>query len=85
MDTSYYITRGIFSQYNGNLIFYPVVFILKKYSLVTYDYIIYNKELMGVSSMFKEWSTFVEGFAYLIKVLMDYRHLEYFMTDFFLY
>ena len=46
-----------------------------------YNYEIYNKELLAIIKAFKEWypklaGTLVED---LIKILTDYKNLEYFM------
>jgi hypothetical protein len=44
------------------------------------DYEIYDKELMALIRCFEEWRLELEGAKHPIKVLTDYRNLEYFMT-----
>ena len=50
----------------------------KKYNLAKYNYKIYNKELMAIVYAFKEWRPELEGSAFSIKVVSDYKNLEYF-------
>jgi hypothetical protein len=59
-----------------------VAFFLKKIAPAETNYMIYNKELLAIIQAFKTWrleltSVPLEG---PVKVLLDHRNLEYFMT-----
>ena len=43
------------------------------------NYEIYNKEFLAIINIFKEWRMYLEGFIYLIKVLINYKNLLYFI------
>ena len=47
---------------------------------VELNYKIYNKEFLAIVNIFKEWRVYLEGFIYLIKILMNYKNLLYFIT-----
>ena len=43
------------------------------------NYKIYDKELLAIINIFKEWRIYLEGFIYLMKVLINYKNLLYFI------
>ena len=45
-----------------------------------YNYEIYNKELLAIIKAFENWRPELEGSSVTIKILTDYRGLEYFQT-----
>ena len=47
---------------------------------VEYNYEIYNKELLAIVKVFKNWRPELEGSSVPVKILTDYRGLEYFQT-----
>ena len=75
-----YITKGILSQYNENRVLYPIVYFLKRLSPAKYNYKIYNKELLAIIKYFKQWWPKLKGTGFLIKVLNNYKNLQYFIT-----
>jgi hypothetical protein len=79
-DTPDYISAGILSQYDDEGILHPIAFFSKKHSLAECNYEIYDKELMAIVRAFEEWRPELEGALHPIKVLSDYKNLEYFMT-----
>jgi hypothetical protein len=54
-NTSDYISTGILSQYNDKGILHLVTFFSKKHSPSECNYEIYDKELMAIVHVFKEW------------------------------
>jgi hypothetical protein len=78
-DASNYISASILSQYDDKGVLHPVALFLKKYSLDKCNYKIYDKELIAIVRAFEEWQPKLEGALYPIKVLSDYKNLEYFM------
>jgi len=79
-DLSDYITKGILSQYNEEGVLYFVAYFLKQLSPVKCNYKIYNKELLAIIKCFKQWQPELKGTKYPIKVLSNYKNLQYFIT-----
>ena len=79
-DSSDYVTRGILSQYNKDGVLYPIAYFLKRLSLAECNYEIYDKELLAIIRCFKQWRPELEGAGFPIKVLSDYKNLQYFTT-----
>ena len=44
------------------------------------NYDTYDKELLTIIEAFKIWWHYLEGLAYSIDVVTDYKNLEYFST-----
>ncbi len=44
------------------------------------NYDIHDKELLVIFEAFKIWWHYLEGLAYFINIVMDYKNLEYFFT-----
>jgi hypothetical protein len=78
-DTSDYVSAGILSQYDDKGVLYPVAFFSRKLSLAEYNYEIYDKELMAIVRAFEEWWPELDGTLHPVKVLSDYKNVEYFM------
>ena len=80
-DASDYVSEEILSQYDENDVLYSVVYFFKKHSSAEYNYKIYNKELMAIICAFKEWCPELEGLLTSVKVIMNHKNLEYFMSQ----
>ena len=52
---------------------------LRKIINIKLNYEIYNKELLAIVDIFEEWRVYLEGFMYLVKILIDYKNLLYFI------
>ena len=67
----------------GDGLLHPVAFMLKKMSLQECNYEIYNKELLAIIRVFKEWYPKLAGIPIedRIYVITDYKNLEYFITS----
>jgi hypothetical protein len=44
------------------------------------NYSIYNKEMLAIVQVFKHWQTELKDTAYLVKVFINYKILEYFIN-----
>ena len=78
-DLSNYITRGILSQYNKDGVLHPIIYFSKRLNPAKYNYKIYNKELLAIIKYFKQWQPKLKGTRFLIKVLSNYKNLQYFI------
>ena len=56
-----------------------MIIYLRKIINMELNYKIYNKELLAIINIFKKWRVYLEGFMYLVKVLINYKNLLYFM------
>ena len=79
-DASDYISAGIMSQYDDNVVLHPSAYFLKKHSPAECNYEIYDKELIAIIRCFKEWRPELESTPHPIRVLSDHKNLEYFMS-----
>jgi hypothetical protein len=57
-----------------------VAFYSKNMAPAEYNYEIYNKELLTIIRYLKHWRPELESIDILIKVFIDHRNLEYFIT-----
>jgi hypothetical protein len=46
---------------------------------VELNYEIYNKELLAIVDIFKEWRVYLEGSKYIVQVYLDHKNLVYFI------
>ena len=68
------------SQYDDNGVLYPVAYFSKKHLPIECNYEIYDKELMAIIRCFEAWQPELESMPHPIRVLLDYKNLEYFMS-----
>ena len=74
-DASHFAIGAILSQQcDGGL--QPVAFHLRKMNTHKINYEIHNKELLTITSAFKEWRRYLEGARHKIIVYTDHRGLE---------
>ena len=59
---------------------HSVAFYSYKMVPAEYNYEIYNKELLAIIKAFENWRLELKGSSVPIKILTDYRGLEYFQT-----
>ena len=79
-DASDFVSAGVLSQYDDEGILRPVAFSSKKHSAVECNYEIYDKELLAIIRCLEEWRPELEGTETPVRVLIDHRNLEYFMS-----
>ena len=78
-DTSDYVSEGILSQYDKNNVLHLIAYFFKKHNSAECNYEIYDKELMIIVHVFKEWRSELKDSTYLINVFTDHKNLEYFI------
>lgn len=81
INAFYYVSKGIFSQFDKNGSLYPIAYFSKKYFSAEYNYKIYYKELIAITQAFKEWRPEPKKSISLIKIVLDHKNLEYFITS----
>ena len=79
INVSDYVSEGILSQYNENEILHSVAYFLKKHNSTECNYKIYDKKFIIIVCVFEEWHLKLEGFISPVKVITDYKNIEYFM------
>jgi hypothetical protein len=73
------VIAGIFSQKQLDGEWHPVAYYLKTIIDAKLNYHIYNKEMLAIIFSFQHWRIQLEGTPKPIKVVLDYKALEYFM------
>jgi hypothetical protein len=56
------------------------VYYSRKITLLELNYNIYNKELLAIITVLKEWRVFLQGTTELFIIKMDYKNLIGFLT-----
>ena len=79
-DSSDYVSSGVFSQLGEDGLLHPVAFFSKNLNPAECNYEIYDKELLAIIRCFEQWRPELEATGVLIKVIIDHKNLEYFMT-----
>jgi len=79
-DTLDYALTAILFIVNKENEVHPVVFHSCTFTTAELNYNIYDKELFAIFEAFKIWQHYLEGLAYLVDIVMDYKNLEYFST-----
>jgi len=80
-DSSDFASRAVLSQQlPGEEKWHPVAFYSKFLSPVEQNYEIYDKEMLTIICILKEWRYFLEGAWHLVEIWTDHKNLEYFMT-----
>ena len=74
-DTLYYVLAVMLSIVNEENEVHPVAFCSHTFTIVELNYDIYDKELFAT---FKIQQYYLEGLAYFIDIVIDYKNLEYF-------
>ena len=67
-------------QRHNNRVQYPVAYYSKKITLPKLNYNIYNKELLTIVTILKEWRVFLQGTIELFIIKTDYKNLTGFLT-----
>jgi hypothetical protein len=78
-DASNWASSSILSQYNNNEKLRSVVFFSSKHTALECNYEIYNKELLIIVKVLKEWHPELQGTENLFKIIMNYKNLQTFM------
>ena len=70
----------LLQQSSDDLKWDPVTFYSKSLNAVEQNYEIHDKEMLAVMRSLEEWRHFLEGVKHQVKIWMDHKNLEYFMT-----
>jgi len=79
-DASDYALTAMLSIVNEDNEVHPVAFHSHTFTVVELNYDTHNKELLAIFEAFKIWQHYLEGRAYSINIVTDYKNLEYFST-----
>lgn len=79
-DSSDYINSEIFLQLGDNELLHLIIFFSKNFNLAKYNYKIYNKKLSAIIRCFEQQKLELERTRVLVKVIIDQKNLEYFIT-----
>ena len=79
-DVLDYALTAILSIVNKDNEVHPVVFHSRTFIAVELNYDTHDKELLAIFEAFKIWWHYLEGPAYPIDIVIDYKNLEYFST-----
>src|SRR5882672_12762058 len=80
-DASDYAIAAIISQISpddGDI--HPIAFYSHSMQPAKLNYKIYNKELLAIFEVFRQWCNYLEGSAHVVLVLSNHKNLEYFAT-----
>ena len=79
-DASDFALGAVLSQYHEPR-WHPVAYHSRKMTPAELNYEIYDKELLAIVEVFKEWRRYCEGAKHQISVYSDHRNLEWFVTN----
>jgi len=79
-DALDYALTAILSIVNKENEVHPVAFHSCTFTAAELNYDTYDKELLAIFKAFKIWQHYLEGPAYPIDIVTDYKNLEYFST-----
>ena len=79
-DALDYTLTAILSIVNKENKVHPVVFHSHTFTMVELNYDTHDKKLLAIFEAFKIWQHYLEGPAYPINIVMDYKNLQYFST-----
>ena len=75
------VISGILSQFHLNdELWHPVGFFSKTITAPEYNYKIYDKEMLAIIRSLQNWHSKLVGVRSTIKVFLDHKALEYFIT-----
>ena len=77
-DALDYALAAILSIVNEDNKVHLVAFHFYTFTTAELNYNTYDKELLTIFEAFKIWQHYLEGSAYLIDIVTDYKNLEYF-------
>ena len=78
-DSSDHAQEDVLLQYDKNNVLCSVVFFSQKLNAVKLNYEIYNKKLLMIIQCFKQWWSEFKKSTFFVKILINYKNLQYFM------
>ena len=80
-NASNFATGGVLSIKSKDNKWRPVAYISKLLNKIERNYEIYDKKMLAVICCLKAWRHFLQGSRSKFKVWMNYKNLEYFMSN----
>ena len=74
------VSIGILFQYGEDGLFHLVAFFSCKHSPQEINYEIFDKKLLAIIKSFEEWHSILERAELPVKILIDRKNLQYFMS-----
>ena len=79
-DSSDYVNAGVLSQLDDEGVLHPVAYFSKNIAPAECNYKIYNKKFLAIIWCFEEWWSELKGIGLPIKLFINHKSLEYFMS-----
>lgn len=79
-DASDFAVGACLSQPDNKNRLHPVAFYSRSISPAEINYNIYDKELLAIVTVFKQWKVYLEGPKYQVSILTDHKNLIYFTS-----
>jgi RNase H-like domain found in reverse transcriptase len=79
-DASKVATSAVLTQLDSNDDQHPIAFLLKTFSETERKYEIYDRELLGIIQVLKEWRHYIQGSGHTTIVYSDHKSLTSFQT-----
>jgi hypothetical protein len=79
-NTSKVATGAVLTQLDSNGDRHPVAFLSKTFSETERKYEIYDRELLGIIRVLKEWRHYIQGSGHTMIVYSGHKNLTYFRT-----
>lgn len=76
-DASDKALGGYLKQKDENGKLHPVVYYLRKMTLLEANYNVHDKEILAVVECLRTWRVYLEGAKYPVQIYSDYRNLTY--------
>jgi RNase H-like domain found in reverse transcriptase len=73
-------TGTVLTQLDSNGDRHPIAFLSKTFSETERKYGIYDRELLGIIQVLKEWRHYIQGSGHTTIVYSDHKNLTYFRT-----
>ena len=71
-------TGAVLTQLDSNSDKHPCTFISKMFSLMEWNYKIYDQELLGIIQALEEWRHYIQGSGHTTIIYYDHKNLTYF-------
>jgi hypothetical protein len=79
-DVSNYVSAGVLSQRDDDLVLHPVALASKKHTPAECNYNIYDKELIAIIKALEQWRPECEVAEHTLHLISDHKNLEHLMS-----
>jgi len=81
MDATGFAISGILNQYDVSVVLRPASFYSRKSSPAEHNYDTYDRELLAIVEILKQWRHYLKGTNYKVLIRCDHMNLEYLQTS----